>query len=131
MPGQQQAARESDRGRPAAERGYAQLVRRRSLPRPNPMPPVKASSSPAPMTASHGIGEPGPCAAVPPNPVFTPPAGGWPAPAASVRLTISRPLEPSRTTSVWTLFPASVTGRLAYPLDPVADMAQVPAGMAA
>ena len=63
----------SDRGRPAAERGYAWVVRRRSRLWPSPMPPVTTSSSPAPMTASHRIGEPGPCGAVPPNPVFTPP----------------------------------------------------------
>jgi hypothetical protein len=83
------------------------------------------------MIAIHGSGEPGPCAAVPPNPVFAPPVGGWPAPAASTRLTISRPLEPSMTTSVWTVLSASVTGRLASALGPVADMVQVPGGMAA
>jgi hypothetical protein len=27
------------------------------------------------MTPAHGSGEPGPCAAVPPNPVFAPPVG--------------------------------------------------------
>src|SRR5438034_5358570 len=53
----------SDRGRPAAERGYAQVVRRRSLLRRSQMPPVRVSSIPAPMTASHRIGEPGPCGA--------------------------------------------------------------------
>jgi hypothetical protein len=32
---------------------------------------------------------------------------------------------------VWTVLPASATGRPAGPLDPVADMVQVPAGTAA
>src|SRR6476646_2255704 len=36
------------------------------------MPPVTMSNSPAPMISSHRIGDPGPCGAVPPNPVFTP-----------------------------------------------------------
>jgi hypothetical protein len=93
------------------------------------MPPVRMSSAPAPMTASHGSGEPGPCGAVPPNPVATPPAGGAPTPAASVRLRISRPLAPSRTTSVWTVFPVRAMGRLVFALGPVAAIVQVPAGM--
>src|SRR5438046_4137197 len=83
------------------------------------------------MTPIHGSDEPGPCAAVPPNPVLAPPVGGRPAPAASTRLTISRPLEPSMTTSVWTVLSASVTGRFASALEPVADMAQLPGGRAA
>src|SRR5260370_16652669 len=83
------------------------------------------------MSATHGKGDPGPCPAVPPNPVVTPPSGGLPAPAASSRLTISRPLAPSRTTSVWTVPETSVTGRRADELGPVADMVQVPAGMGA
>src|SRR4029077_4375039 len=96
------------------------------------MPPVTAPSAPAPMTASHGSGDPGPCPAVPPNPVVTPPAGGWPAPAASTRSTISRPLVPSRTTIVWTVPATSVVGRVALVVPPtIADMVQVPGGMAA
>ncbi len=110
---------------------YPWEVSRRSPLRRSRRPPVRASSAPAPMTASHGSGEPGPCGAVPPKPVFKPPVGGWPAPTASTRLTISRPVEPSMTTSVWTVSPTSVTGRLACPLGPVADMVQVPGGIGA
>src|SRR5215472_3286992 len=61
------------------------------------------------MATSHGTGEPGPCGAVPPRPVETPPAGGWPLPDASSRLTTSRPLALSSTTRVWTVPAASVT----------------------
>src|SRR6266705_983260 len=72
----QQADREGDRGRPAAEHGYAWVVRRRCLLRASLMPPVTTSSSPAPMGASHSIGEPEPCGEVPPKHVSTPSAGG-------------------------------------------------------
>src|SRR5437868_9657291 len=82
------------------------------------------------MTASHGSGDPGPCPAVPPNPVETAPTGGWPAPAASSRLTISRPLAPSRTTIVCTV-PAPILKRaVAVEPEPMACMVHVFAGMA-
>src|SRR5206468_12212425 len=82
------------------------------------------------MTASHGAGDPGPCPAVPPSPVVTPPAGGWPAPAASSRLTIWRPLAPSRTTIVCTVAAAMLTRAVAVEPEPIAFMAHVFAGLA-
>ena len=38
------------------------------------------------MTTSQGTGEPGPCGAMPPKPVETPPAGGVPLPEALDRI---------------------------------------------
>src|SRR6266566_4928799 len=80
--------------------------------------------------ASHGSGDPGPCPAVPPNPVETAPTGGWPAPAASSRLTISRPLAPSRTTIVCTVPAAILKRAVAVEPAPMACMVHVFAGMA-
>ena len=39
------------------------------------------------------------------------------------------PLDVEMTTSVWTVSAVSVTGRLAFALEPVAVMVQVPLGM--
>ena len=43
------------------------------------------------MAASQGTGEPGPCGAVPPKPVETPPSGGLPLPEASYQMVDLQP----------------------------------------
>ena len=83
VPGQQQAARPRRSPRPARRRrppptsAPARSCRRRRVrrgPAPRrlrrrPRPPPTARTDPPAMTSSHGSGEPGPCGAVPPNPV--------------------------------------------------------------
>ncbi len=66
------------------------------------------------MATSHGTGEPGPCGAVPPKPVETPPSGGLPLPDASSRLTTSRPETLSSTTNVWTVPAAHMTPEVVF-----------------
>jgi hypothetical protein len=64
---------------------------------------------------SHGA-SPGPgLGAVPPNPVAAPPLGESVLPAASVRLSILRPEDPSSTTRVCTEPAVSFTGMAACP----------------
>src|SRR5262249_58664859 len=78
----------------------AAAARRRDRRRPNP--PATASNTPPASVPSHGT-RPGPrFAAVPPNPVAAPPFGRLMLPAASVRLSILSPGDPSSTTSACT-----------------------------
>src|SRR5579863_2026207 len=118
-------------GRPAGKHPQLRVGRRSAL-RRSRQPPARASSTPPPMSASHSTGEPAGAGAVPPNPVEAPPVGAWPAPAASVKLTIWMPPPgAAMTISVWTVPAVSVTGRLVVALGPVALMVQVPLGMGA
>src|SRR5215470_8895035 len=87
--------------------------RRRDRRRPNP--PATASSTPPASVPSHGT-RPGPgFGAVPPNPVAAPPFGRSMLPAASVRLSILSPEDPSSTTSVCTEPAVSFTAMAAWP----------------
>src|SRR5207244_958095 len=86
---------------------------RRDRRRPNP--PATASSTPPASVPSHGA-SPGPArGAVPPNPVAAPPLGESVLPAASVRLSILSPEDPSSTTRVCTEPAVSFTGMAACP----------------
>src|SRR5207244_7774979 len=96
-----------------AARAHAPAAVRRDRRRPSP--PASASSTPPASVPSHGA-SPGPgLGAVPPNPVAAPPLGESVLPAASVRLSILSPEDPSSTTRVCTEPAVSFTGMAACP----------------
>ena len=99
----------------AAAADAAAEVRRDRRDRRRPNPPATASSTPPPSVTSHGA-SPGPgLGAVPPNPVAAPPFGESVLPAASVRLSILSPEDPSSTTSVCTEPAFSFRAMAAWP----------------
>ena len=99
----------------AAAADAAAEVRRDRRDRRRPNPPATASSTPPASVPTHGI-SPGPArGAVPPNPVAAPPFGESVLPAASVRLSILSPEDPSSTTRVCTEPAVSLTAMAACP----------------